>query len=135
MISITYEMTKQILTPRGGMTRKTATALGISYPLVSGWRKRLEGLKISSQQWAVAVACAKSGAPPKHNIKYDAMPMIAVGSPPELPPNTDNVVVMANRIGCETWDLTCVPCEFSPRLENLPYSKDKAVFQFAVVRE
>jgi hypothetical protein len=55
MIVLTEEMIESLRTPRGGFNRATTDALGISWPLVSGWKKSLIGTSISDRRWREAL--------------------------------------------------------------------------------
>ncbi len=55
-ILITDELIRaQLETKRGGFTKETLTALGISWPPAMGWKSRLIGFTISKAQWQKAV--------------------------------------------------------------------------------
>lgn len=64
---ITFELINSVTTPRGGFTRKTLEALGVSWPPKSGWRYRLRGKHITDE----AYAAAKAGAVSKPRYEPD----------------------------------------------------------------
>jgi hypothetical protein len=55
-IIITLGHLGAIITDRGTLTRATADALRIPWPVRSGWQERLIGRKVSLQTWNKAVA-------------------------------------------------------------------------------
>lgn len=49
MRKVTREWIDAFSTPKGGWTKEQALALGIEWPLVKGWKSRVEGKIISSE--------------------------------------------------------------------------------------
>lgn len=61
MIVLTNEMLESLRTEKGGYTQATTEALGVAWPLQSGWKHRMVGVSISDKAWREAVAAAKRG--------------------------------------------------------------------------
>ncbi len=61
MIVLTQELIESLMTENGGYTQATTEALGIGWPLQSGWKLRLIGTSLSDKRWREAVSAAKRG--------------------------------------------------------------------------
>lgn len=51
MITLTAEHIEQIRTPAGGFNMETMGALGVPWPLKSGWQDQLIGRAVSNKAW------------------------------------------------------------------------------------
>lgn len=67
MHTVTRELLETLRTPAGGFTRATVQALGVAWPLVSGWMDRLEGTPISDKQLRDAERASAAG--PIHRFR------------------------------------------------------------------
>jgi hypothetical protein len=54
MLNLTAERIDACKTEAGGFTRATVKALGVSWPLEPGWKKRITGLQISETRYNAA---------------------------------------------------------------------------------
>ena len=54
MITITAEHIEQLRTPAGGFNQCTMEIIGI-WPLTSGWKNQIMGMRISEKNWREAM--------------------------------------------------------------------------------
>jgi 5-methylcytosine-specific restriction endonuclease McrA len=65
MFTVTQEWLDQYKTPRGGYCYQQTKALGVDWPLISGWKKRLVGVEITDEQKQVFEAGSQGKAKAK----------------------------------------------------------------------
>lgn len=54
MIILTREMLESLKSSEGGFTKAATKPLGVKWPLVKGWLRRLEGKSVSEGKWREA---------------------------------------------------------------------------------
>ena len=50
-MKLTHELLMQHRTPKGAWTKIQLQALGLNWPPIHGWIKRVVGMELSEQQW------------------------------------------------------------------------------------
>jgi hypothetical protein len=72
-VTITYEYLNKYKTPKGGYNRKQVEALGLSWPLVSGWKGELIGKVLTAEKANIFESAAKkpNKKQPKQSFKID----------------------------------------------------------------
>lgn len=54
MVILTREMLESLKSSHGGFTKAATRPLGVKWPLVKGWLKKLEGKEVSEKKWREA---------------------------------------------------------------------------------
>lgn len=92
-------------------------------------RQRASNKAKRRERWKLGNEAKKSeSAQRRREVFLDIM---SVGCEPDLPypPDGMSLFVKANQIGCDTWELRSVPCEYDRKLEFMPITAGKPAYK------